>query len=137
MEMEEIKEHLPWIIGILLACVDISPIKVNPLKFIAKIIGKIISDWLFGDVKQQLSEMRHDIDENEMDAIRWEVLSFANSCRHGQKHSKEEFEHVIRQNTKYHELLKRTNRENGVFDLEYKYIKEIYERRLRDNDFLV
>lgn len=129
----EIENIWPWLLAAALACVEISPIKINPLQSILQFIG----NGLLGGIKQQLSEMRQDIDENEMDAIRWEVLSFANSCRHGQRHTKDEFEHVIRQNTKYHNLLKRTNRENGVFDLEYKYIVDIYQRRQKDNDFLL
>ena len=129
----EIENIWPWLFAAVLACVEVSPIKINPLQSILQFIG----NGLLGDIKKQLSEMRQDIDENEMDAIRWEVLSFANSCRHGQRHTKDEFEHVIRQNTKYHDLLKRTNRENGVFDLEYKYIVDIYQRRQKDNDFLL
>lgn len=128
-----LQDMWPYLIAVLLACVEVSPIKINPIRWLLSKIG----DGLNGDIKDQIKELRHDVDENEMDAIRWEVLNFANSCRHGCRHSKDEFEHVIRQNAKYHQLLNRTNRENGVFDLEYKYIREIYERRLRDNDFLI
>lgn len=59
---------------------------------------------------------------NEKDRIRYEILSFANSCRNGVKHTKDEFEHIVELNTKYKKLLEETDDENGVFEIEYEYI---------------
>jgi len=80
--------------------------------------------------------MSTDIDENEKDRIRWEVLAFANSCRNNVKHSRDEFQHIITLNDKYRELLKKTDDKNGVFTTEYEWIHQIYEERLKKNDFL-
>ena len=77
------------------------------------------------------------IDENEKDRIRWEILSFANSCHTGSNHSKDEFDHIMALNDKYKKLLKKTDDTNGVFDIEYKYISELYEQKRNDNSFLV
>ena len=76
------------------------------------------------------------IDENEMDRIRWEVLDFANACRNHVKHTKDEFQHIISLNTKYHKLLDKYKQENGVFDAEYEYILELYKELQHTNDFL-
>lgn len=78
-------------------------------------------------MQDNLDEMREDIDENEKDRIRWEVLSFANSCRHNQPHTKDEFQHIIALNDKYKILLKRTDDKNGVFESEFAYIKKLYD----------
>ena len=67
---------------------------------------------------------------------RWEVLDFANSCRNGKKHTKDEYQHIITLNTKYKDLLKRTKDKNGVFEEEYKYIQKLYAERQEKNDFL-
>jgi len=62
------------------------------------------------------------VDANEKDRIRWEILDFANSCRHGDKHSQDEFRHISDLHDKYKALLKKTDDQNGVFDTEYEWI---------------
>ena len=98
---------------------------------------------LNGNLQQQvielhntIQEMNKDIDENEKDRIRWQVLDFANSCRNGRRHTKDEFQHIITLNDKYTELLKRTNDKNGYFDEEYKYIQELFRDCQNKNNFL-
>jgi len=51
-------------------------------------------------------------------------------------HTKDEFEHIITLNNKYKNLLHLTNDENGVFEVEYEYIKELYATNLKNNSFL-
>lgn len=75
-------------------------------------------------------------DENEKDRIRWEILDFANSCRNGRRHSKEEFVHVIELKEKYERLLEKSGDSNGVFEEDFKYIEKLYAERLEKNDFL-
>ena len=102
-------------------------------------VGKMLN----GNLQQQvielhntIQEMNKDIDENEKDRIRWQVLDFANSCRNGRRHTKDEFQHIITLNDKYTELLKRTNDKNGYFDEEYKYIQELFRDCQNKNNFL-
>lgn len=87
-------------------------------------------------IKDDLKEQRGMIDDNEKDRIRWEILAFANSCRNNQKHTKDEFQHIIDLNDKYKVLLERTQDKNGVFEAEYDYIKKLYADRQIKNDFL-
>lgn len=109
--------------------VQITPVfKWNPITWLGNL--------LFGGLRKDIREVREQMDENEKDRIRWEVLDFANSCRNKRKHTKDEFEHVVALNKKYKALLKKTNDENGVFEAEYDYIMELYRKRLRKNDFL-
>lgn len=107
--------------------------------------GHLQMDWQGhnGEVLQRISgletradQQRRSIDENEMDRIRWEVLDFANACRNHVKHTKDEFQHIIALNGKYHKLLEKYGIENGVFDAEYDYILELYQECQRNNNFL-
>lgn len=119
--------------------VEITPIKVNPIRAVLSWAGKAINGEVIQrmeGVEKRLDEQRHSIDDNEMDRIRWEVLDFANACRNHIKHTKDEFQHIIDLNTKYHALLDKYGEKNGVFDAEYKYILELYQRCQRENDFL-
>ena len=134
-----IGDHIITIVAILAVFIQITPIKWNPLTSLFNWIGKLITADTTKQLEAmstQIEEMREDIDENEKDRIRWEVLAFASSCRNGIKHSRDEFQHIITLNDKYHELLKKTNDKNGVFTTEYEWIHKLYEERLEKNDFL-
>jgi hypothetical protein len=89
-----------------------------------------------GDISKQLKEIRSEIDANEKDRIRWEILDFATSCRNGHLHTHDEFKHIAELHDKYIKLLERTNDKNGVFDIEYQWIDDLYQENLRTNSFL-
>ena len=133
------------VVGILSAIIEIAPIKVNPWSKLFKWIGSC----MLGSTNQEIAEIKTDVekindsileldskvDSNEMDRIRWEVLDFANSCRNGRQHHKEEFDHIIDMNHKYHVLLK-DEKSNGVYEMAFKYIERTYENNLMNNSFL-
>lgn len=133
-------EHWSFVLFVIGLFVQFTPaIKFSPITAIFKWIGKAIN----GEVIQRISgletradQQRKSIDENEMDRIRWEVLDFANACRNHIKHTKDEFQHIIALNEKYHKLLEKYDDENGVFDAEYSYIIELYHECQRNNSFL-
>ena len=130
------KAVIDWILAhwsfcafVLAIFVQITPgIKVSPLTWLGNL--------LFGSLRKDLQAIRDQVDENEKDRIRWEVLDFANSCRNGRRHTKDEFQHIITLNSKYKSLLIKTHDENGVFDAEYAYILDLYKEHQVRNDFL-
>ena len=157
--IEWIRTNYPtigWILLILSIFIQITPIKLNPWSALFKWIGKIITgdacskidsiiakvnkiDGLVEKVdnlKTELDALKLDTMNNEKDRIRWEILDFANSCRHEEKHTRDEFQHIVDLNDKYRALLKATEDSNGVFDIEYKFISDQYTERLEKNDFL-
>lgn len=131
---------------VLSTIIQITPIKLNPWSALFKWIGKMINNETNKKIdavateqdqlKNQISSVVKAVDENEKDRIRWEVLEFANSCRNGRKHTRDEFQHIITLNDKYKALLAKTNDKNGVFDSEYEYIDKLYKERQEKNDFL-
>lgn len=110
--------------------------------FLSKVFKKVGETMAAGihdeikDLRNAITEQGKKIDENEKDRIRWEILDFANSCRNGREHTKDEFLHIMALNDKYKILLKQTNDVNGVFDIEYKYISKLFEKKLNENAFL-
>lgn len=87
-------------------------------------------------IKEEQKAIRAEHKADEKDRIRHEVLEFANSCRHGRRHSKDEFLHIIDLNDKYERLLRETCDTNGVFSEEYHYIVDLYHKCQVENDFL-
>lgn len=119
--------------------IQVSPIKINPWSTIFKWIGKIIIGETCGKIDKLITKiegLEKEMIQNEKDRIRWEILDFANSCKNGRSHTQDEFEHIIDLNTKYRQLLKRSNDQNGVFELEYEYLKKEYRSHCEKNDFL-
>ena len=133
------QEVLNWIwsniwqiIVILSLFIEITPIKWNPLSSAFKWLGRKLT----ARIEDDLTAIHKEIEENEKDRIRWEILDFANSCRNGRKHTKDEYQHILTLNDKYIQLLSRTHDKNGVFEAEYEYIKKLYAERQMKNDFL-
>lgn len=129
-----------WTVIIFLSIfIQITPIKWNPLSSLIKWAGKILVGDACGKidgVANSLKKLETEVRENEKDRIRWEILDFANSCHNGRKHTKDEFDHIITLNTKYRRLLEHTHDENGVFELEYAYIVELYKELIHTDSFL-
>lgn len=110
--------------------------------YASKIINKAMQSITL-DIKEQLHSLQsaldaqnRKIDENEKDRIRWEILDFANSCRNGRNHTKDEFSHIMALNDKYKLLLEATKDANGVFEIEYDYISNLYKEKLNNGTFL-
>ena len=128
-----------WILLVLSIFIQITPIKINPWSALFKWIGKMITNNACSKIDGliiKVDQLEASIDANEKDRIRWEILDFANSCRNDRKHSRDEFQHIVDLNDKYKRLLKKTGDANGVFDIEFKYIQDLYAERLAKNDFL-
>lgn len=111
---------------------EVSKIKINPISSLLRWIGK----KMFEPFDVRLDAVEKKIDQNEIDRIRWEILAFANSCRNGKRHTKDEFSHIIQQNDKYHNILNAYNMKNGQIDADYEYIEGLYKRCQEQNDFL-
>lgn len=133
-------DHWAVFVFILTLFVDLTPgIKWNPIKSLLSWIGKQANKTVvkqIDEIKDDVQGVKEQVQANEKDRIRFEVLNFANSCRNKVKHTKDEFQHIIDINDKYEKLLRDTNDKNGVFVEEYKYIMHIYHRCQEENSFL-
>lgn len=119
--------------------VEITPIKINPISQFLGWLGKKINGQVIEkveDLGKKLDATEKKIDENEIDRIRWEILDFANSCRNGRHHTKDEFDHIIQQNDKYHKILEEREMTNGQTELAFDYISTIYTHCMEENSFL-
>ena len=137
--IEWIGKHIAAILLVLSVFIQISPIKINPWSSLLKWIGTTLNsslDTRLSELEKKVEEVSENIDDNEKDRIRWEVLDFARECREGRLHTKDEYHHIIVLNDKYLKLLQRTGDTNGVFEAEYEYIKKLYQEKNEKDDFL-
>lgn len=112
--------------------IEVTPIKVNPWRWLFSWIGNLIN----GDIRRDLKELKRDFEETKAQDKRWHILNFANACRNGKLHSREEWNHVISELAEYEEYTERKNITNGVIEENAKYLRELYHERNKKNDFL-
>lgn len=143
MELKDIIWSGGGALLVILTLVQISPIKIDPWSALARAIGRAINGELNKEVRdfraaveKDVREIQATIDHNEIDRIRWDILDFANSCRNGRRHTKEEFDHIIDLHTKYERILEKNHTTNGQVTIAFEYIQDLYKRCMIENDFL-
>lgn len=134
--LEKFIEYLSANPGVLiagvLACVEIVPIKINPIRWILTKIG----DVLTGDLRKELQEVKDELRDTKVQNWRWNVLDFANSCKNGRRHTEAEWHHAIGQLTDYERYIEKHDISNGVFEEDAKYLRRSYQEHCDENDFL-
>lgn len=123
----------PWITLIgTVTLIQVAPIKVNPWN---KLLSWIKSA-LIGELETDVKELKKDFENEKVSTKRWNILDFANTCRNGRLHTKEEWQHVISQLKEYEVFIDERQIENGVIEEEAKYLRKLYAERNEKNDFL-
>ncbi len=129
--LERISMHPEIVLIGALTLIEIAPIKINPWKKFFKWAGKMIN----GEISERLSDLQRDFEQTKAQDKRWHILSFANSCRNGKQHSREEWKHAISELREYEQYTAEKNIENGVIEEDAKYLRELYRVRNIRNDF--
>ncbi len=117
----------------------IPPIKIKPISWILRKAGKTMNKDIedkITDVSKDLSLLSEKFIDHEVDQLRWNILDFANACRHGRRRTKEEFDHVIEDHERYNRIIESNGLTNGQIDLDFQYIQKLYLKCCEDNDFL-
>lgn len=131
--MEFLGANWGWLLAVFLIFFEITPIKLHPVSSLLSWIGKKLN----GSIKQDIADLRKDLDEQRMSSIRSLVLDFSNSCLNKRRHTKEEFDHILEENKTYEKLVEKYDVENDVYTEAIDYIKRIYRRRMDKCDFLI
>lgn len=111
--------------------IQISPIKIDPWTWIVNLLKK----WLLGDIVHQIAELKTEIDDERARTKRWNILNFANSCRQGTSHTKEEWEHCLDELYLYEKHCEEHNIPNGVMVECSRYLKTTFRELLNDESF--
>ena len=108
------------------------------------IVPKLINVVAYARVSSGKDEMMHSLSAQVsyyskliQSHVGWKYAGvYADSAVTGTKDARDEFQHIVTLRDKYKKLLEKTHDTNGVFDVEYKYIQDLYAERLEKNDFL-
>ena len=128
---EVVKSLLGWLAGIGIV-IDLTPgLKFQPVRWLLSRLGNLIN----ADIMKQLDGLQKEFTEFKVDAWRTEILDFSDTCMNHQRHTKEQFDHVIDILDKYEKYITENKLKNGQVDVAHEYILEIYKQCMRDNDF--
>lgn len=114
-------EVYAWVLGVLaLIGVELSPIKFNPIKF----AGKLLGIWLgIKDIDDKVNNLKEEVDANEIDRIKYEILQFSGSLRNGLKRSEVDYMHIEMIFKKY-----KDKGGNSYIMHEMEYIRECHDK---------
>lgn len=127
-------------IVVLMTIIQVTPIKVNPWSWLARTIGRAINR----EVIDKVDALSKDVKENkEADDEQWaslsrsHILRFGDELRHGMSHSKEHFDQILIDITKYEQYCKDHPRYlNDIANATIKHIKKTYQECLDEDNFL-
>lgn len=128
------------VVFIILTLIQLAPIKVDPWTAIGKAIGKAINNEVIEKVDNLDSEvksLKSEVAENVAVDCRARILRFGDEVLHGERHTKDHFEQILRDIKKYELYCEEHPKfENNVTELTSTRIAEIYKHCLDTNDFL-
>lgn len=143
MALETIKQlglYGGGILIVLMTVVQISPLKINPWSWLGRVIGRAINGEVLEKVEtlsQDVKKNKDDDDEQWASLSRSHILRFGDELLHGVAHSKEHFDQILLDISKY-ETYCDTHKDylNDVAHETIKRIKKTYQKCLEENSFL-
>lgn len=143
MTIESIKQIGLYGGGALLALmtlIQITPIKINPWTWIGRCIGRAIN----GEVLEKVETLTRDVKQNKEDddeqwasLSRTHILRFGDEILHGMSHSKEHFNQVLLDISKYEQYCESHPQYiNNIATATIQQIKKTYQKCLDENNFL-
>lgn len=143
MTLEAIKQaglYGSGAIILLMTLIQISPIKINPWSWIGRCIGRAIN----GEVLEKVETLTRDVKQNKADddeqwasLSRTHILRFGDEILHGISHSKEHFNQVLLDISKYEQYCKSHPQYiNNIATATIQQIKKTYQKCLDENNFL-
>ena len=90
----------------------------------------------YKSLETRMGNMEESNDMQTIRQIKAHVLDFANSCLNGRKHTKQDFENIIKENEDYESLVSKYGLRNDVYTEDYKYIMKIYHTCQEKHSFL-
>ena len=127
--------------------IEIIPkIKLKPWSTLLEWIGSKINartiakvDELSSKVELLQNELKKHITDSEdksLQDIRRDILDFCNSCMNGRRHTKEEFDFVLKQCDEYEIYIEKNKVKNGVISAAIREIRRLNDKCIQENSFL-
>lgn len=131
---------------IIASLLQVSKININPWDWLFGLIGDKLNSNIIkqlkevkGEVKEIKDHLNEHIKESEIkdiQDIRRDILEFANSCMNGRKHTKEQFDFIIKECDNYESYIEKNKIKNGVVTSAIREIRRLNDKCIQENSFL-
>jgi len=124
------------LLTLLLACIEISPIKISPLAWIGRRMNKELVKKV-DDLNDKVVQIEDTVNEQNAITCRVRILRFGDEIIHGDKHSKDSFDQVLEDIDTYEAYcLAHPEFKNNKTVITSKKIKDVYADCIDKNSFL-
>ena len=89
-------------------------------------------DYVQGELSKHIAES----EIKSLQDTRRDILEFCNACMNNRKHTKEQFDFMIRECDEYEKYIKKNDVKNGVIEAAIKEIRRLYEKCIQEHSFL-
>ena len=139
-DIHEISLYSGGVLMLIMTLLQIAPIKINPWSWLFKCIGRLLNAELLEKIetlKTDVKSNKRDDDEQWASLRRSHILSFGDELRRGVSHSKEHFDQVLLDISRYESYCrKHPEFVNNIANATIIQIKKIYQECLEENKFL-
>lgn len=149
LSLAALKDTLSWggiAFLVIASLLQFSKININPWDKIFGWIGdrlnSKLSERLKGletemtKIKDSLNDHIRESEVKDLQDTRRDILEFANSCMNGRRHTKEQFDFVIKQCDDYESYIEKNNIKNGVVTSDIREIRRLNDKCIQENSFL-
>lgn len=144
------KDHTSLWVAVLICLsllIEITPIKINPLSWIAKKIGKAFNGEIMKEIstiktevkgiKKDVADIREEAKEREATSRRTRILEFGDEILHDADYSKEHWDSIMMDISEYeHYCDDYPHYMNNVAEATIRHIKHMYDKHLDEDSFL-
>ena len=95
------------------------------------------------EIDNKVDKLSNDLDKHIVESLakevkdtRRDILDFCNACMNGRKHTKEQFEFIIKQCDEYETYIEKNHVRNGVVDAAIKEIRRLNQKCIQENSYL-
>lgn len=131
LRIKDVTSVLLFMVPVVLSLIQVAPVKINPWDGILRWFGKKVNGELSGKVdrlEKRVEDVCRESEKRALADMRWHILNFAYTCRSGEEHTKEQWNHVLDQCKEYEAYVEQRMINNGVIEEDTKYIRELYNR---------
>lgn len=134
------------ILVLILSLIEITPIKVSPLKWIGRRVNKDAIDKVEklekkvddhnNNIDIQVARLETKLDEHIAEASRTKIMSFMTEIIQGKPHTEEQFDEVISASVNYENFCKENNVDNDKCNIAIAYIRSVYKKCIETGVFI-
>lgn len=149
LSLAALKDTLSWggiAFLVIASLLQFSKININPWDKIFGWIGDRLNSKLLErlkgletemtKIKDSLNDHIRESEVKDLQDTRRDILEFANACMNGRRHTKEQFDFIIKECDDYESYIEKNDIKNGVVTSAIREIRRLNDKCIQENSFL-